>query len=362
MLQKLFGSEVKAERPKKLKHPKGPGFNRAYERVKTISGSELRFMAPHPCGDAGMVFEDDCPDSVDLGDQAGYITRREDGGKDYYCGDNQLRYLFSSSWQFNGWPIIEGYMGDLRLNISIQQVALESERTLFHAEHLAQAIRRDVEGDALRESMNGWNEDEWDFTETCWPHYLGLINWQWVKRNGTPWLYYELQPVGGRSGIYTWVTPLSDQHYLQCDFFVTKSMRGGGNNYSEETHIASEPYLTLMHQIMDSMMLTMSPQEKARQLQVHQEYPNRQLLLHPGPSAKQLHAASYVMWRTSASGLGIEREEGVDYRANPKDVAAWIKQRTEFRPLPGMIEGAVQREDFPEGLMFFDDSWVKLGN
>ncbi|MBU3068603.1 hypothetical protein KOI40_02165 [Aestuariicella sp. G3-2] len=362
MLQTLFSSKLWW---KGLKHPVGPSFSQAYLREKDLSGNFLSFEAPSPRGDANLVASDEGnPDIIDIEDLDKYCDLKNLlATKDYYQGNALRRQVFTSSWQMNGRPMMDGYMGDLRLSVSVRQIPnLAVGDSLFNPEILAREVRKEAELGSLNDFHNGYNEDEWDFTNTCWPHYLGPLNWQWQQINNRIWLYFELQSLRDLASPFTWYIALSDQHFLECQFFITKSSNVGGNSYCEETNIASDPYTKLMHQIMSTLTLTRTSEMSAREQQVLSENQNARLLLHPGPSPEQLAFAAHVMWKWSNRGTHYEEVEGVDYRANKEDVAELIKQRIKPNPLPGRIESAVFAEDFPAGWMFADGSRFERGN
>jgi hypothetical protein len=362
MLQALFSPKLWGKGPK---HPVGPSFSDAYERKKDLSGNLVSFKAPAPCGDAGLVSTDEeYGDSVDISDPNGFNDLKKTGATaNYYCGDALVKTVFLSSWQLNGRPLLDGYMGDVMMDISVRYLPdLSVTESLFHPEVLAREVRRESELGYLCDFHNGYNEDEWDFTNTRWPHNLGPLNWQWQKLNGQQWLYYEMQSLRGSPCPYIWNIALTDNLFLECAFYVTKSGWSGGNSYCREVTIASEPYLKLMHQIMSTLTLTRTPELAAREQQVLTEHPDARLLLHPGPSAEELALAARVMWKWSASDMRIEKQEGVDYRARPEAVAELIKRRIQPQPLSGYIDSAVFADDFPAGRMFAGGTKFERGN
>ncbi|NHO68490.1 hypothetical protein G8770_23305 [Aestuariicella hydrocarbonica] len=362
MLQTLFSPKLWGNGPK---HPVGPSFSGAYERTKDLSGNVLGFKAPAPCGDGGLVATDeDNEDTLDIYDRNGFIDLRQvNYASRFYSGDALKRQVFLSSWQMNGRPLVDGYMGDLRLCINVRHLPdFPANESLFDPEILAREVRRETELNFLSDFHNGYNEDEWDFTNTCWPHYIGPLNWQWQNLNGRQWLYYEMQSLRSTSCPYVWNIALTDHHFLECTFYVTKSGRSGGNSYCREVGIASEPYLKLMHDIMSTLTLTRTPELAAHEQSVLRDHSDARLLLHPGPSAEQLAFAAHVMWKWSNRGTHHEEVEGVDYRAKPEDVAELIKQRLKPNPLAGHIDSAVFADDFPAGWMFTDGSRFERGN
>lgn len=361
MLQSLFNPKLWREGQK---HPVGPSFSAAYERQKDLSNNLLCFKAPPPRGDVSLVVTDDYPDFIDIYDQSKFKDLRTlNATKGYYRGEALRRQIFASSWQMYGRPLIDGYMGDLQLSVSVRQLSkLPVGESLFHPEVFAREIRKEEEFNYLNEFHNGYNDDEWDFTNTRWPHYLGPLNWQWQNIHERRWLYYELQSLRDFASLFCWYIPLTDTHFLQCYFAVTKSSRLGGNAYCQEMGVASDPYLSLMHQIMSTLTLTRTPELAAREQQVLADHPSARLLLHPGPSAKQLALAARVMWKWSASDMRIEKKEGVDYRAKPEDVADLIKRRIQPKPLSGYIDSAIFADDFPAGKMFAGGTKFERGN
>lgn len=362
MLQTLFSPKLWGKGPK---HPAGPSFAGAYERKKDLSGNLLTFKAPAPCGDGGLVAtDDDQPDTVEINDISQFRDLREKSNTArYYTGEALEHLIFLSSWQMNGRPLLDGYMGDLRLCVRLRYLPeLPANESLFNPEVLAHEVRKEVELNYLNEYHNGYNEDEWDFTNTRWPESLGPLNWQWQKRNGQQWLYYETQPLRSASASSKWMVALTDHHFLECMFYVRKCGSMGGNSYCNEVEIASDPYLNLMHQIMSTLTLTRTPELAAREQQVLADHPNFRLLLHPGPSAEELALAARVMWKWSDRGTHHEEVEGVDYRAKPEEVADLIKRRIQPQPLAGCIDSAIFADDFPAGRMFAGGTQFERGN
>lgn len=361
MLQTIFNSKLWGKGPK---HPVGPSFSGAFERTKDLSGNILRFNAPAPCGDAGMVATDeDNKASLDLYDFTDFVEMSQDYATNFYAGDSLKHQVFLSSWQMNGRPLLDGYMGELRLCINVRYLPnLPANESLFNPEIFAKEVRREMELNFLSEFHNGYNEDEWDFTNTCWPHYMGPLNWQWQDLNSRSWLFYEMQSLRGSSCPYVWNIALTDNHFLECAFYVTKTGATGGNSYCREVEISSEPYLNLMHKIMSTLTLDRTKELEEHEEQVLANNSNTRLLLHPGPSSEQLAFAAHVMWKWSDRDTHNEEEEGVDYRANKEDVAELIKQRIKPNPLPGHIASAVFADDFPAGWMFTDGSRFERGN
>lgn len=348
-----------------LKHPVGPSFSGAYQREKDLSGNLLRFKAPSPYGDSCLVITDeDQSDRINIYEAKEFMNLRQKSvTSPYYAGEALEQLVFLSSWQFQGRPLLDGYMGDLRFCITLRYLPeLPAYESLFNPEALAHEVRKEAELNYLGEFNNGYNEDEWDFTNTRWPVYLGPLNWQWQTLNGQQWLYYEMQPLRNTSASYAWHVALTDNHFLECIFYVEKCGNTGGNSYCNDVEISSDPYLKLMHQIMSTLTLTRTPELAAREQQVLAEHPDARLLMHPGPSAEQLAFAAHVMWKWSNRGTHHEEVEGVDYRAKPEEVAELIKRRIQPKPLPGRIDSAVFADDFPAGRMFAGGTQFERGN
>lgn len=352
MLKTLFSPKLWSNGPK---HPVGPSFSGAYERIKDLSGNLLRFKAPAPYGDRCLVVTDeDQPNHINIHEMSEFENlRQKSSTSPYYAGDALQRIVFLTSWQLNGRPLIDGYMGEVHLCVTLRYLPeLPANESLFNPEVLAHEVRREVELNYLSDFHNGYNEDEWDFTNTRWPHYLGPLNWQWHNLNDQRSLYYGTQSLRDFSSFYAWNIPLTDNHFVECLFYVRKCGFTGGNSYCHEVEVCSQPYFKLIHQIMSTLTLTRTPELAAREQQVLAEHPDARLLLHPGPSTEELALAAHVMRKWSASDMRIKKKESIDYRATPEAVAELIKRVIQPRPLPGRIESAVFADDFPAGRMF----------
>ncbi|MCX2806737.1 hypothetical protein, partial [Microbulbifer thermotolerans] len=61
-----------------------------------------------------------------------------------------------------------------------------------------------------------------------WPDYLGPINSQWLERNGSEWLYFEVQPLWGGSDKFYWLSPIGHQRCLLALFMVKRRIHNAG--------------------------------------------------------------------------------------------------------------------------------------
>ncbi|SHF92383.1 hypothetical protein SAMN04487965_2964 [Microbulbifer donghaiensis] len=211
---------------------------------------------------------------------------------------------------------------------------LSINESLFDNRVLSREAYLQLLSSKLHDFHEGHSDDPLDLTPYRWPSYLGPINCQWLAHNGNDWLYFESQPLVSGGEIVSWQTAIDDRHYLSCRFVITRSARNAGNPYRIEHRVSKKNFLCLMHQIMNSLNLELSPEAAARRAQIQAQpgASDKPLL---GCTPEQIKEAKHVLYMWSGRGYqeeGKNRED--DHRANPEDVVAFIDERIKPRPLP----------------------------
>jgi hypothetical protein len=316
----LFGTE---------KHPKGPSFKSAQLRIKNLSGTRLSFKTPKPFGFANFGLEE-TPELIDIYHLSSYVAPEQ---KESLNSDSRVLKVYNASWELKGLPLIKNYLGDVVMSVNVYELSvLPADESLFDTKIFNREILRGIEFDYSGEFHNGYCEDQYDFTAHHWPNYLAPLNWQRVARGETDWLYFEVQPIRDGSESFCWITPIGHRHYIKCSFHVTKSTRNAGNAYRRALRLPTQPYTDLMHQIMDSLRLQLSPEALKQKSEV-----TNTTAAHPimGPTTKQIKDAKHAMYMWSGSEYQDKNNTTDDHRAPPEDVAAYIDQRMKPAPLPG---------------------------
>ena len=320
------------------KNPKGPSFRRARTIEKELSGSRIRFLAPPHNDPLSSIQEWEaeaaCQDIFDSSQYCPLSWVRKSGER-YEFYDLQVLRIYSSRWGFNGLPILQGYCGHVNFLIDVNSVEdLPVNESLFENRVLAREAYRAFNLTELQDLHKGHSDDPTDFTPYRWPSYLGPLNCQWIEHRSTDWLYFESQPLINDAETIVWNAAVDDKHYLSCRFVIRRSARNAGNSYRIEQRIPRENFLKLMHQIMDSLSLDLSPEAAARRAQVQAQpgASDKPLL---GITQKQVEEAKHVLYMWSDREYeDSSKGEDDDHRASREEVAAFVDERIKPRPLP----------------------------
>ncbi|MCX2795653.1 hypothetical protein OQJ59_01705 [Microbulbifer thermotolerans] len=339
----LFGSE---------QNPKGPGWRRLRKVEKDLSGTRVHFLAPpmrlpvH--GRRGL---EEQADSFDLDSPDIYIPYAPwdpDNPEKDIPGDPKTysATIWFSGWNFTGRPILDrDSIGDLVLKLTVLEARnLPINASLFQRgdlKDLAQSffINEQDLGSYHRGHSEG--NDPHDLTDFLglnreqWPDYLGPINSQWLERNGSEWLYFEVQPLWDGSDEFYWMSPIGHQRCLLALFMVKRRIHNAGNPYRRAMRSPLTNYRQLMENIMETITVELSEAAREEQRTVHNpegEYP----LLHC--TEQLVKEAKHTLYMWSDKGY---REKGKDprgdHRAPKEAVAAFIDERIQPRPLPGNL-------------------------
>lgn len=329
----LFGSE---------QNPKGPGWRRLRTVEKELSGTRVRFNAPPMrlplVGRSGL---EEQPDHLDLSSSDIYTPY---GNPDPDQGIFNAR-LWLSGWNFTGRPILDGNsIGDLVLRLSVHDVRdMPVNHSLFQRSEVVELAERLHRVTEIGEYHDGHPEDPDpnDLTTalglSCgrWPNYLSPINSQWLERNGSEWLYLEVQPLWDGSDDFYWFSPIGHRHCLVAHFMVERCLHNAGNPYRRATRSPIANYRQLMENIMDSMVVELSDEAEAERQTIHNadnDYPL------PHCTEQLVKEAKHTLYMWSDMEYR-EKEKGPndDHRAPKKEVAAFIDERIKPRPLTGNL-------------------------
>ena len=322
----LFGSE---------QNPKGPGWRRLRKVEKDLSGTRVNFMAPPlrqpiPCG-----FEAESqPNSFDLNDPSIYSLFGDfDSEKQIYDA-----LIWRSGWNYTGRPILDGEtLGHLIMALCVQELRdLPVNHSLFQRSEMIELAKRLHDVTDLGQHHDGHSEDRdpFDLTRYRWPNHLSPINCQWLDRNGREWLYFETQPLWDGPTKFYWLTPISHQRYIMAHFHVNRWLYNAGNPFREQRS-PIDNYRELMENIMNTMVVDLSPTSKNEQQMLHtlaQDFPFYHC------SEQLVDQAKHTLYMWSAKGYrNKSKPKDADHRAPKEEVAAFIDQRIQPRPLPGCL-------------------------
>jgi hypothetical protein len=314
----MFGSE---------KHPKGPSLSRLVTYAKDLSGARVLYKTPVPSDDLNKRPEL-TPDHLNI------------FAPESYSDDNKRKHdrrlgIHSAAWDFTGFPLWTPELGDIQMVVDVVAIdLLPADETLFQRSVLAREVKRNIDETSATETHEGRREDPYDLTVYTWPNYLEPINWQWVTREGSEWLYYETQPLRDAFEAFTWITPLSRWHYLRLLFYTFRSTHNAGNPYRLAQRLPLRPYTDLMHVIMDTVNLTLAPSAAAERAACEARNA-AQPLPFAAPTEAQIQQAKHILYMWS--GAGYREKDKTDSRADPADVARFVDQRLVPVPLPGAL-------------------------
>jgi hypothetical protein len=312
------------------KHPKGPSYKNPVEIHKNLSGILLSFKTPRPTGGANM-WMDETPDIHDIFQDAGYEEIDEEDKTENRLGSMRHR-LHSGSWEFRGIPVYKGYLGEVHLIVDVIRVdLLPLGESLFDPVVFAREIKRDIDRGYLSETHQGVGEESSDFTDYIWPNQLVPVNWQWLTKSGSDWIYYESQPLWRTTDYFCRATPIDQRHYLNFAFSVRRSTHNAGNPYRLAQRISLDAYQALTNWIFDSLKLKLSPQAQSQKASI--SLPSQPWPVFK-PTPEQIKQAKYITYMWSSAGYR-GKEQTDDHRAQPEDVAAFIDERLKPNPVPG---------------------------
>ncbi|MFD1215924.1 hypothetical protein [Microbulbifer celer] len=314
------------------KKPKGPDFSAARKIEKNISGAKLSFLSP-PHNDAfsNLNSWEEEADSLDTNDVNQFKPKKLPD--DSSSREVSWSRVYSSTWEYRGLPIIQGYCGHMNLLVDVNKFhSLPVNENLLDSQVLAEQIYQHYRASILDDMHEGFSDDPKDVTTYHWPSSLGPINNQWVSRGGRDWFYFEDQPLVSNTEIVEWHTALDPKHSLVFRFVITRSAPNAGNPFQINKRISLESFTALMHKIMDTVNLETAPtlEEPAS----GQGNPNNSTKPVFTPSKEEVEEAKYVMWMWSARGYtNPDRNKESSHRANREEVSTFIDEKIKPRPL-----------------------------
>ncbi|WP_226704733.1 hypothetical protein [Microbulbifer elongatus] len=328
-----FGSE---------QNPKGPNWHKARPVIKNLSGTRIALHAPPLQSNAYMPFAfDDEPDSFDLDspdtlEAIDYRSPKPSGSE----RSDRRTTIWSSGWNFTGRPLLDGAsIGDLQVELVLEEIdELPINCSLFRREDLIRYAKGYFSEGWLGNFHHGFGEPHernvYDLSPPRWSNYLAPLNNQWLVLNGQDWLYFEVQPLRESTDDFYWLCPIGHRRCLRATYSVSRHLSNAGNSYRRERS-PIENYRDLMEKIMSTIIVELS--ETARQQQRSVENPEAQYpLFHC--TAAQVEEAKHVMYmRSDICYRDKLKPEDADHRAPKEEVAAFIDQRIQPRPLPGCL-------------------------
>ncbi|MFD1215248.1 MULTISPECIES: hypothetical protein [Microbulbifer] len=326
----LFGNE---------KNPKGPSWRKARRIEKDLSGIRVSFAAPSfrpPI--YGQESMEDQANAFDLDDSEVW-TIREREGRDGTTHISHVVEVWTCGWNFTGRPLLDGKsVGNLVMQIELVEVRdLPVNSSLFQRGELARFAQSYCTDGHLGRYHKGRAEDRnpFDLTQYQWPDNLLPINCQWLDRNGSEWLYFEMQPLQHIADRFYWLFPVGHQRCLRVRFMATRKLRNAGNPYREQRS-RLDNYRQLMENIMDSMAVELTEAANIEKSNIHNadgDYPL------PHCTEQLVKEAKHTLYMWSGAGYTDKSQpkQGGDHRAPKEDVAAFIDRRIKPRPLPGCL-------------------------
>jgi len=320
----IFGSE---------RHPKGPKWSKATHIVKDLNTATLEFKAPLPT----PPFTDRT--WAEEGDHFSTLDFNNVDPKDLEEDEHKTSVIiYSSSWEYRGLPILEGYCGDILFFVTLSRLKNPPINSSLHSpEALANAVLKEHDVSCLSRTHEARFDDPYDLTELQWPTYLSPINSQWLKKDNIQWLYCESQPLVKDKNIVTYYTPLSHDTYLSFQFLITRSAMNAGNAYRIEQRIPLTNFLTLVHNIMDSVKINFSSNsEKSEENQEREVNASDMPIIEASPEYIEL--AKHVLYMWSARQYTDTKDpKKKDHRASEDEISNFIDSKVKFRSLPNSL-------------------------
>ncbi|MBY6212677.1 hypothetical protein [Microbulbifer agarilyticus] len=326
----LFGNE---------QNPKGPSWSTARQIEKNLSGIKVSFVAPPyrpPIYGEGTM--EGQAGSFDLNSPKVWTTLEREGRDGAMHISHEVE-IWTSGWNFTGRPWLDGEsLGRLLMQIELVEIRDQPvNNSLFQCSELTRFAQSYCTDGHIGHYHKGRAEDRnpFDLTQYQWPDYLFPINSQWLDLNGSEWLYFEVQPLLHLADRFYWLCPVGHQRCLRVRFMATRQLRNAGNPYREQRS-PLDNYRRLMEKIMDSMTVELSEAariEKSNHHNTDGDYPL------PRCTEQLVREAKHTLYMWSGKGYTDKSQpkQGGDHRASKEDVAAFIDQRIQPRPLPGCL-------------------------
>ena len=320
----IFGSE---------RHPKGPKWSKATHIVKDLTTATLEFKAPLPT----PPFTDRT--WAEEGDHFSTLDFNNVDPKDLEEDEHKTSVIiYSNSWEYRGIPVLQGYCGNIRFFVRINKVKnLPVNTNLFAPESLANAVLAEHEVTFLSKTHEALFDDPYDITELKWPNYLSPINSQWLTKDKIQWLYCEGQPLVNGKNIVTYYIAISNDTYLSFRFLITRSAMNAGNPYRMEQRIPLTNFLTLVHNIMDSVKIRFSTNDNEEELNQKNAAHNADMpVVEASPEYIELAKHVLYMW-SDREYTDTKDPKKKDHRAAKEEISNFIDSKVKFRPLQNSL-------------------------
>ncbi|WP_066959300.1 hypothetical protein [Microbulbifer sp. Q7] len=323
-------------------NPKGPSWHKARPVIKELSDTRVALQAPPLQPNVYMPFAfDDEPDCFDLDspDTLETIDYRSPKPSGSERSDRRIT-IWSSGWNFTGRPLLDGHsIGDLQVELVLEEIdELPINCSLFRREDLTRYAKGYFSEGWLGSFHHGFGEPDerniYDLSPPRWPNYLAPLNNQWLGLNGQNWLYFEAQPLREGSDDFYWLCPIGHRRCLRATFSVARHLSNAGNSYRIQRS-PIDNYRDLMEKIMSTITVELSEQSRQEQLSIENPE-NHYPLFHC--TAAQVEQAKHILYmRSDICYRDKSKPQDADHRAPKEDVAAFIEQRIQPRPLPGCL-------------------------
>ena len=235
---RIFGSK---------QHPTGPSLNKDYPiYTADLSGTQIEFQVPKHT-DSTIPYKER-PRKFNL-----YTIEREV----LESGATATEFVFSSSWEFDGFPVIERRIGVLRLTIGI--LRLSETESLFKPSALEKAILRE-------EYLTYGPQQDYGCSRCCY-------QWQTFESDENSWVTFwhdwgkgdsdaDFSKVTEAQKMY--FTTISDEHILYLSFKLNIKL--------ENTQVYPE-MLKLIEKIMASFSMSLSEDAQRQQQAAKDKWP-----------------------------------------------------------------------------------------
>lgn len=214
----LFGSR---------KQPKGPGKRTFYYREKNLSETIICFQAPKH----NVYQENKRLDIYNIYENSQYNTWE-------IYGPNVLALsIFNECWNFNGLPIIDSSIADLRMSITL--INTNNFGSLFSPDNLLNFDNQHILYEFGPENKSH--------------RYDTHIDWKVINIHKTDWVFYKsisLTSSAENEMKHTFITPIEDDIALVICFIAITHSKG-----TQFSTVASD----FIREIMKSFTVTLSP-------------------------------------------------------------------------------------------------------
>ncbi|MFV8781051.1 hypothetical protein ACNKU7_01395 [Microbulbifer sp. SA54] len=256
-------------------------------------------------------------------------------GSEY--ADRRIK-IWTCGWNFTGRPLLDrGSLGNLEVELVVEEIdELPINCSLFRRDDMLRYAKGLFSEDWLASCHLGYKEerDPFDLTKYRWRDHLAPLNNQWLARNGSHWLYFEAQSLHIRSDEFYWLCPIGHRRCLRATFSVSRWLSNTSNAYRKQRSPITN-YRELMEKIMSTITVQLS--EAARQEQASIANPEGHYPLFQCTKT-EVEQAKHILYMWSDKGYRDKsKPKDADHRAPKEEVAAFVEERIQPRPLPGCL-------------------------